>query len=51
MLIRTVKPSESEINFQSGFVCAWVSLALKMDYRRPEGLLSGISDSKLVDFT
>ena len=49
MLIRTVKPSDSEINFQSGFVYLWVVLALKMDYRLPEGVLGGISDSKLSD--
>ncbi len=43
MLIRTVNPSDSEINFQSGFVCLWVVLVLKMAYRLREGLLVGVS--------
>lgn len=51
MLILSVKPSESEINFQSGFVCLWVVLALKMAYRVCEGVLGGVSDSKVVNFT
>ena len=48
MLIRTVKLSDSENNFQSGFVCLWVDLTLKMAHRLLEGLLSGVSDSKLA---
>jgi hypothetical protein len=51
MLNRTVKPSNCEINFQSGFVCLWVVLVLKMAYRLREGLLGGISDRKVADFT
>lgn len=48
MLILSVKLSESEINFQRGFMCPWVVLALKMAYRAREGVLGGVSDSKLV---
>ncbi len=51
MLIRTVKPSDSEINFQSGFVCLWVGLLLKMAHRLCEGLLGGIFDRKVVGLT
>ena len=51
MLIRAVKHTDSEINFQSGFVCLRVVLALKMAYRLREGLLSGVFDRKVVDFT
>ena len=51
MLIRTVRLSESEINFQSGFVRLWVVLVLKVAYRLHERLLGGVLDSKLARLT
>ena len=51
MLIRTVRPSNCEINFQSGFVCLWVVWVLKMAYRLREGLLGGVFDRKVSNFT
>ncbi len=49
MLIRPVKLSDCEINFQSGFVCLRAGLLLKMAYRRRDGLLGGILDRKVED--
>jgi hypothetical protein len=51
MLIRTVKHTDSEINFQAVFVCLRAVLVLKMAYRLRDGLLSGVFDRKVVDFT
>ena len=48
MLIRTVKHTDSEINFQAGFVCLRAVFALKMAYRPREGLLSGVFDRKVA---
>ena len=42
------KRLKSVTNFHSGFVCLWVGLILKMAYRAFEGLLHGVSDSKLA---
>jgi len=50
MLIRTVKHSDGEINFQSSIPLRMV-LGLKMADRLREGLLSGVFDRKVVDFT
>jgi hypothetical protein len=48
MLIRTVKYTDSEVNFQTRFVCLRVVLALKMAYRLRERLLSGVFDRKVA---
>ena len=51
MLIRTVEHTDSEINFQAVFVCLRAVSALKMAYRLRDGLLSGVFDRKVVDFS
>lgn len=48
MLILVENPSDSEINFQSGFVCLWLVSALKTAYRASEGLLDGVFDIEIV---
>ena len=48
MLIRTVKHTDSEINFQTGFACLRAALALKIAYRPREGVLSGVFDRKVA---
>ena len=45
MLIRTVKPSDNEINFQSGFVWIRQGFLLKTAYGLREGVLRGVFDS------